>query len=608
VRRFIASLPGRIISHAALAALIMPAFTLIALNSKAEAQFAALDQIAVDQFVVTAPQGGADLGKQMADAVGNELSKTNQYDVKSQDTVGRVADSIGLQMPVVGMTNLLRLGAELQVKYLAVGEILNYRIVKEGSLKHADIIVKTRVIDVSSGLDVKGAATIGHSTSRAGSVTDATLIGEAITAAASVLVRQLMDQKLTKGTLLNTVGDSALVNQGARAGFEEGQRVIVRRGREQVATASIYDVEPDQSYAKILTSKRGLQPGDTVEVLYGVPNISSKWPKDPNTEVPTAGPRTTRPSNDGFVKILLLAGLLGILFGSNHGSNTNVFTGVQAQAGLFIGNQPSSDPSSGTPGVEVSWGTDFSLRGNTQRYQFQVYRENPTETIAISVPGSQSFAVDNAAGQSATFSNFGNVVGGTTCANPAPPGVTTATVVPQVIGQPYQYGVELVYVLSSLDLPNPGGTVQSCYFVTPRAFTQGVATPLNQPQQTFPSDPFPITGPITFSFNSSQTGTVLITVDYCVEVSASSTFNPGQTVVVSKFTSNTSGTLSTPSQVDLSSVSLPLAIRQAQTLFWRVGARNNADRPGPLPDLIGEHYIFSAWLRLTRPAVPPGGP
>ena len=104
-------------------------------------------------------------------------------------------------------------------------------------------------------------------------------------------------------------------------------------------------------------------------------------------------------------------------------------------------------------------------------------------------------------------------------------------------------------------------------------------------------------------------------LDYAVEVSTDTMFPSGRTIVVSRFSSQTPGLQSTSQapghlQIDLSTTntSLPLYIRQAQTLYWRAGVRNHADRPGPVPDSIGERYIFSArYFTLNRPLVPPGG-
>ena len=49
-------------------------------------------------------------------------------------------------------------------------------------------------------------------------------------------------------------------------------------------------------------------------------------------------------------------------------------------------------------------------------------------------------------------------------------------------------------------------------------------------------------------------------------------------------------------------------IQGATQIFWRIGARNIADSPGPVPDGTGERYIFSDVRSFTRPNTPPPPP
>jgi hypothetical protein len=45
------------------------------------------------------------------------------------------------------------------------------------------------------------------------------------------------------------------------------------------------------------------------------------------------------------------------------------------------------------------------------------------------------------------------------------------------------------------------------------------------------------------------------------------------------------------------------------TLYWRVGARNSGDRPGPVPDPAnGQRYIFSEVSQFRVAAGPPPPP
>jgi hypothetical protein len=57
------------------------------------------------------------------------------------------------------------------------------------------------------------------------------------------------------------------------------------------------------------------------------------------------------------------------------------------------------------------------------------------------------------------------------------------------------------------------------------------------------------------------------------------------------------------------STAVPAFIQNASTFYWRVGARNSLDNPGPVPDVTtGQRYIFGTYRTLIRPGTPPGGP
>jgi hypothetical protein len=43
-------------------------------------------------------------------------------------------------------------------------------------------------------------------------------------------------------------------------------------------------------------------------------------------------------------------------------------------------------------------------------------------------------------------------------------------------------------------------------------------------------------------------------------------------------------------------------------MWWRIGAKNVADNPGPVKDPSGQRYIFGSPRRFTRPASPPPPP
>jgi hypothetical protein len=71
---------------------------------------------------------------------------------------------------------------------------------------------------------------------------------------------------------------------------------------------------------------------------------------------------------------------------------------------------------------------------------------------------------------------------------------------------------------------------------------------------------------------------------------------------------NDTGTISSGS-IDTTSASIPSYIRTATTVYWRVGAKNIDDKPGPVPDATtGLRYIFSSYSTFIRPGSPPPPP
>ena len=60
---------------------------------------------------------------------------------------------------------------------------------------------------------------------------------------AAEAVAKIQSQVLPSATVLNTRNNEALINRGAREGFKDGQQVIVTRGREEVATATVFGTD-----------------------------------------------------------------------------------------------------------------------------------------------------------------------------------------------------------------------------------------------------------------------------------------------------------------------------------------------------------------------------
>lgn len=644
MRRFIQTLPGKLIAHLLVLSLVLPSLSLMSVG-KAYAQLQSLPTWAVVDFV---DNKGGNYGTVAAEAVASELAKTGRYDVVPQETVKRSMETLSLQSPVTDTTSILRLAQDLRAQSVVRGNVTDYRVDNVSGGKQAVVALTVIVIDAASGLGVNGAILSGRSTVRAGEVSSETLIAEAIGTAANRGVADIQARTLPEATVLNTTSDNeALINQGTRSGFKKGQEVIVIRNREQVAVAKVNDVEADQAYIKASRIWKGIRPGDKVRAIFTPPSTPTHNVLTPQGDVSMPRERS-RGNNAGLISIALILGLGLLLFSNGNSSSQAATDGVTAEATLFPDN-------SGQPAVKVSWRPNIFSKGNSVRFRWQIWRDDVFGSPVLTAPGGTTFAVDTAAPRTVTYSDFGGRIGGTTCDFNEPPDDTSELINGPTPGRAHLYRVELVYRLSSLDLPGgtnsgggtagttgttagttggtagttgatagtTGGTAgttggtggggtnggQDCYFVTAQETARGVATPLLRPDLQSPASgeqrPAPQPGnpeydQITFEFNSVVQADP-IAVEYVVQVSTSPNFPKSSTRTLGKTINPNTGPISI-------TVSNNFFTTPNTTIWWRVGARNTADKPGPTRDSVGERYIFSAARNFVRPALPPDPP
>ncbi|HVT12989.1 MAG TPA: hypothetical protein VHE55_12055, partial [Fimbriimonadaceae bacterium] len=443
MRRLIKSLLGKAVGQLVVMALLLFTFSLF-IRGRAEAQLTTQPTWAVLPFVVDSHAAGvANVGNTASDAVASELSKTNLYDVVPQEQIKRAAENLGLTLPVMDPTTYLRLAQEVRASTVVTGEVVGYRILPNGGGKQAIVGVNVNVIDVASGLPINGAGVTSKSTVRVGDVSDETLVNEALGAAAAEAISTIRSQTLPTGTILNTTEETALINQGTRTGFTKGQHVVVVRGRQEVATGTIVDVEPDQAYLHPDRVILGIQPGDKARVIFDYKRILSIDAKG-NTEVARAA---TKHSNAGFVQILLLVALGAVLFGGGHSNSGQGASQLIAEAEMY-------PDATGDPSVSLHWGTDIFHRANANNVQWQIWRSDVPDSPVLVVSGTQLRAHDVSTqahtGSYSTLAAFNGQTGGTSCAITGLPNDGTITAAGPAPGHAYQYRIELVYKLSSL--------------------------------------------------------------------------------------------------------------------------------------------------------------
>lgn len=594
MRRFVASLSGKVVCHIVCLALLMPILTLISV-SRAEAQIQTLPSWAVVDFVNRSGKGGDRIGVVAADAVANELSKTGRYDVTPREQVARAIQSLNLVTPVTEQTSLFRLATEVQATALVTGEVVNWQIRPVSNGKQADVIIRSVVRDVASGLPVNGSAQSASSSVRPGDTPDEVLLAEAFSLAATRLVNDVATRNLPRATILNTFEQTAFINQGTRSGFAPGQKLIVFRGPEQVATAQVTEADYDSSTIHITHSYKGMKPGDKVQVVFEVPQIQSTFGSD-HTAKPV--PARARRDNNGFLQMIGAIAILAFLVGSKGSGGQGVVDRVKAEATF---NTLSAGPS-----VRISFNTNVFVRGNQQKFQWQIWRNDVTDTPVLVVDGSQNSVIDTTAARTLIWEKAPrSSVELCTQAPSDQPEVTVPGINP---GQPYLYSVELIYRISALDFPNPPTSGSGfCYFQSDRQTARGPATPLNRPELVSPPQGQEIDPAvdIPFTFNSVVTS-FPITVEYILQFSTSSLFPANQTETIGPITSNSA------SVVSMGSINTVTGrksfIQNASTVYWRIGARNVEDVPGPVPDASGQRYIFSTVRTFTRPTNPPPPP
>ncbi len=582
---------------------------LLGLATRANAQLRSLPGWAVVDFVNKKAKG-TNFGTQAANAVSASLSRTGKYDVQATQTVARVVEGLGLSQPLPDITNVLRVANEMKVQTVVTGEVADYRIDKSGAGKQARVSIRAVCYDVASGLPVNGAAVSASSIVRSGDVTDETLINDALSQAAALAVSQISSQSLPAGTVLSASVTTALINSGTQTGFTQGMRVIITRGRQQVASGELVETGAQRSTIKITRAELGIQPGDKVRAIFDVPVIAPGFSPEGNSVV--MRPKS-HASPSGFVTTLLVVGLVAFLVGG--GSHGDAIATPLSEA--------YNDPTNG-PSVKVSWKPNAFAKGNSIRQSWQLFRNDLLDTATVSVSGQNTTAIDNSQTRSVTYTVLPpNDL--TVCNGQAQ--VTNAAVGGVIAGRPYQYQVQLVFALQQSDLgTGSSGTTtgtttgttattgttgtggQLCFFVSDRTATQGFATPIAAAGLVAPSTNSTMSSPQVFTFNSVVNPQYDETFEYILHVSSTLNFTKSTTFKKVLFQRRDAGTLASD-PVDLNDPALPSAIRTANKLYWRIGARNVRDVPGPVPDVFtGDRYIFSTANQLNRPGSPPPPP
>ena len=576
--------------------LLQPVSVLIA-----QAQLVTLPRIAVIDFQNKSGYGGGSLARAATDAVAGEFQKTGRYEVLARGEVEQQLKDLDLAPPL-SKTGYLRLGRALQLESIVVGDI--EAITFTGSPKQAQVTLTVKVIDIASGEPINGAVVTGFSNPRPGySGDEDTLVLEAIRNAAFEAVRTILNYTIPEATVLTTrAGKEVLLNRGIRGGLKPGMEMIVIRNGEAVGRIRITEVSDSDAVGVIIESLRGIQTEDKARAVFEVPSVKVKAGKVVKEE-----PRSRAERNKALRALgpLLILGL--IAFGvarASSGGNTPV-QDVIAEAGADGNFEPF---------VRVSWKTNLFAKSVRDQFQWQIYRsdfididDNGNRIPVGVVPGNQHWFIDTTVPRVLSYASLPREG---SCEdlpletlerdNPAP-GVAP--------GRSYTYQIALVYSeLRDAGTGGGGGGGQQvlCWLLSDRVSSGQVTviapvqllTPFQRSEDVDPKE-------ILFSWLAAEGANA-----YRIEVSTDPTFRDRSRTFVSEEILSTAvgGTpVSPPNRINIETALLARLglVGRRVTLYWRVGARNLNDNPGPIPGPGGLRYVWSRPFEFTTQELPP---
>jgi hypothetical protein len=560
--------------------------------ARAYAQLVQLPRVAVLDFENKSGYGGASIARAATDAVAGEYQKSRKYEVLARGEIEQQLKDLDLALPL-DKIGFLRLGRALQTESLITGEVNAVTFV--GSPKQAQVVLTVRVIDIASGEPINGAVATGLSNRRPGYTgDDDTLVQEAIRNAAFEAVRIINNYTIPEATVLTTrAGKEVLLTRGIRGGLQPGMEMIVVRRGEEVGRIRVTQVSDSDAVAEIIDFGRGIQSEDRARAVFRVPTVEVKAGR-----IVTERPRQRGEGNRLLRALgpILVVGL--IAFGiarASSGGNTPVQT-VIAEAGADGNFEPF---------VRISWKTTLFAKSVPDIIQWQIFRsdfidlDEKANRIPVGVvPGNQNFFIDTTVPRVLTYASLlregEDDLDFQTLEEESPaPGVAP--------GRSYTYQLALVY---RERIEAEGETI--FLFKLSDRVRSGQATvllpvqlltPLQRSEDVDPKD-------VRFSWLAAEGANA-----YRVEVSTDPTFRDrNRTFVTNEIPSTAVG----GSPVSTERINLETALLnrlgltgQRVTLYWRVGARNLYDDPGPIPGPGGLRYVWSRPFEFTTQELPP---
>lgn len=604
---------GRRISWALVACLLLPLLLMAATPRPARAQLSRIPQVAVVEFGNRVAAGGGILGRQATDAVVVEMTRTGRFDVTPRTQLNQQVQELGLNQNLASDNIAIRkLGTALGVDFVATGDI--ERIVFLDKPRRAEVTLSVRLTDVVSGELTNGAIKTGISPLPPAGLQpdDDTLISQAITNAAYNAVDAINNYSLPEATILNTRGqDEVILNRGSRDGLTVGQEMIVIRNGGRVGKIRVNRVDATDSTATIVDGGKGIRPEDRARAVFTLPNyfvsdngVIKSGPVGNVQSYNVSKGKGKSPIGKilGYAAAVVLLAFVLKSGSSNQGSGVN---GVKARA-YAEESTLGSDPNAAR--VEVTWNVASDIPINNVQ-EYHIYRDDviianlrPEQRSYIDTPIAQpNFdynVVTPPSGGTGNNGGTGNTGGSQLQA------ITDVASPAMTVGVPHRYRVDVLFQQISISTStgnnggnggNGGTTTTVTYRLTPTSGASGPATPVARPSAVGPIQQEQDLSRVRFSFATTRGAN-----QYVIELADNPGFNNKKTLGPTLYP-YTAGANTTTQQYDLRSFFSQNAGTQ---IFWRVGARNTADSPGPR-----SNYIYSSEdASFTVIGTPPPAP
>jgi hypothetical protein len=409
-----------------------------------------------------------------------------------------------------------------------------------------------------------------------------------------------------------------LLNRGSRDGITPGLEMIIVRGNETVGRVRVNSVGSTDSTASVILNTKGIRPEDRARAVFSLPGYVNNTATG-ETRVYDVAETTFKPRGERRKSIVgTVLGLVGavalaaLLFRPS--SNTNV-AGGRVRARAFA--EP-ADPTSGTSATRIEVTFDISNDIPQRNIQeIQIYRNSVTAPADPTLPGSPGGVPIGVLGPGErVFYDDPTTIRNVRFNRVLPDGTLEEIELPVggfTPGRPQQYRIVVIYQRVQVSTGNGGGgggggtDTDVQYTQTPSSGFSGFATPVVRPQVLGPTGDTDLRN-VTFTFQGSAGAN-----QYVIEVADNVQFRnkrrPTSPTQGNPFTTATTGRI-TAGPFNLTN--LGFANTLGTTIYFRVGARNANDNPGPRAvEPNGDAFIYSGTLNsitaIGAPPPPPGG-